>query len=361
MRRLERLPAEIRHNFVECAVCAVGAKLSWGGKSACLRSGYRKSKPERSYHVSILYSIQSVCLTMICCSCKGPCTCRSVVRRRSTSVQAQVAMPRNANALYKRRRRMMRPTSRCDLRNCRRLMRLRPICTGAASAPSTGLPEIAAASHSNRITSMIRSGQRSVSRTKDRPAMAPVFLQRASRKLRRWGLTIADREGHSNILAGERASMAVTIRLAEDNEIPALAQMHSEEWRDHAFWMDRITRYKNGEHSPQQALPERAIFVAVEEANVGGFTAGHRTRRFDCDGELQWVNVAVHKRGQGIAGQLVKRIGAWFVEQGAHRICVNVDTHNLAAWRLYDRCGARSLNEHWMVWDQARFMSSDKK
>jgi hypothetical protein len=43
--------------------------------------------------------------------------------------------------------------------------------------------------------------------------------------------------------------------------------------------------------SPQQALPARAAFVAMDGTKLVGFVAGHRTRRLGCDGELQWVNV----------------------------------------------------------------------
>jgi ribosomal protein S18 acetylase RimI-like enzyme len=161
---------------------------------------------------------------------------------------------------------------------------------------------------------------------------------------------------YSNIQASEGSSMTITIRLAGDEDIPAMAQIRSDERGEHGFWMDRITRYKHGEHSPQQALPERAIFVAIDEGNVVGFAAGHRTQRLDCEGELQWINVAAEKRGMGIADRLVAQMGAWFVEQNAHRVCVNVGPDNVAARRLYARCGARLLDEHWMVWDEAQSM-----
>jgi len=61
--------------------------------------------------------------------------------------------------------------------------------------------------------------------------------------------------------------MIITIRLASDEDIPTMARIRSEEWGDPAFWMDRITWYEHGKHSPQQALPERAIFVAVDEGS----------------------------------------------------------------------------------------------
>ena len=87
-----------------------------------------------------------------------------------------------------------------------------------------------------------------------------------------------------------------------------------------------------------------------------GFVAGHRTRRFDYDGELQWINVAPRRRGQGIAEMLMARIAEWFCEQDAKRICVNVAPRNTTARRLYARCGARPLSPQWMVWDDIRLM-----
>lgn len=128
---------------------------------------------------------------------------------------------------------------------------------------------------------------------------------------------------------------------------------HSQE-----FWRDRIARYLSGEHNPQQALPERTVFVAVVDDSVVGFVAGHRTRRFGCDGELQWIDVAEDHRQQGIAGQLMMRIGAWFVGQDLHRVCVNVSAENTSARNLYRRFGAVALSEQWMVWEDAAAMAA---
>ena len=123
-----------------------------------------------------------------------------------------------------------------------------------------------------------------------------------------------------------------------------------------AFWTNRIGLYLSGEHSPQQALRARAAFVAVEGHRVVGFVAGHRTRRLGCDGELQWINVVAERRGLGIAGQLMAKIGAWFVEQNVRRVCVNVAPDNAAARKLYTRCGAQLLNKYWMVWEDSHAM-----
>jgi hypothetical protein len=47
-------------------------------------------------------------------------------------------------------------------------------------------------------------------------------------------------------------------------------------------------------------------------------------------------------------------MAAWFVEQGALRVCVNVAAKNAAAHGLYAKFGARPLNEHWLVWQDIR-------
>jgi GNAT superfamily N-acetyltransferase len=150
--------------------------------------------------------------------------------------------------------------------------------------------------------------------------------------------------------------MPTIIRPAEDSDITAIAKLRADEWGDDNFWAERISRYKHGEHSPKQALPTREVFVAVDDGLVVGFVAGHQTRRFDCDGELQWINVVKHKRGAGVGDKLITRMGAWFIQHKAKRICVNVAPENINARRLYARCGAKPLNKAWMVWDDARFM-----
>lgn len=152
---------------------------------------------------------------------------------------------------------------------------------------------------------------------------------------------------------------AITVRAANDDDIPIMAEMRATEWGDRSFWAERIMRYKRGEHSPQQALPKRELFVAVDDGIVVGFVAGHQTRRFDCDGELQWINVAKHKRGEGIGDKLLAQMGVWFVEHNTQRICVNVAPENSTARQLYARCGAKPFNKAWMVWENARLMTGE--
>jgi predicted GNAT family acetyltransferase len=136
-----------------------------------------------------------------------------------------------------------------------------------------------------------------------------------------------------------------------------MAAIRAREWETENYWVNRIGGYLRGEVSPRQGLALRAVFVAVDGETVAGFIAGHQTRRFECDGELEWVNVVPEYRGQGIAGQLIVKMGEWFLEQGLRRICVNVEPDNAAGRALYSRFGAERLSKYWMVWENAGGMT----
>ena len=88
--------------------------------------------------------------------------------------------------------------------------------------------------------------------------------------------------------------------------------------------------------------------MATEAESPIGYAAGHLTRRFRCDGELQWIYVASPWRGDEVATKLLQLVATWFVSKGAQRICV--DPGNEKARRFYRRHGAVDLNKHWMVW-----------
>jgi GNAT superfamily N-acetyltransferase len=150
--------------------------------------------------------------------------------------------------------------------------------------------------------------------------------------------------------------LAIAIRPAEDGDIPAMAATRAQEWGTESYWAVRISGYLDGSLSPQHALPERAALVAVDDGAVVGFAAGHRTRRYGCDGELEWINIAREHRARGIAAELLSKVGAWFVERDALRVCVDVEPGNAVARRFYTKHGAVPLNAHWMVWEDARLM-----
>jgi len=145
---------------------------------------------------------------------------------------------------------------------------------------------------------------------------------------------------------------AVVYREVDKSDIPAIARIRAAEWGDEDYWRIRISRYLDRELHPQHALMPRVMYVALDGDSLVGFIAGHLTRRYACDGELEWIHVIPASRGSGVASELLCRLAAWFQEQTASRICVDVDPANTTARRFYTRHGAEPLNEHWLVWNE---------
>src|SRR5579875_2345943 len=111
-------------------------------------------------------------------------------------------------------------------------------------------------------------------------------------------------------------------RPATLRDVSAMAQLRSEHWGNAPDWERTVASYLSGEHHPRQALLPRVAIVAEYEGEIIGFIAGHLTRRHKCEGELQWINVSASEHRKGVATGLLQHLAEWFVENGAHRVCV---------------------------------------
>lgn len=139
-------------------------------------------------------------------------------------------------------------------------------------------------------------------------------------------------------------------RPATLRDVSAMAQLRPEHWGNAPDWEHTIASYLSGEHHPRHALFTRVVIVAEREDNVVGFIAGHLSRRYQCQGELQWLNVsATEEHRYEIATELLRQLGDWFVQNGASRICVDARPRNEAAKNFYRGLGAELVNAHWMV------------
>jgi GNAT superfamily N-acetyltransferase len=140
--------------------------------------------------------------------------------------------------------------------------------------------------------------------------------------------------------------MVIEYRSAQLTDVPRLIGLprKGEAGGDH-----RMLEYLAGEHHPQQSLAPRRMWLASEGEMPIGYIAGHLTRRFGCDGELQWIYVVAEHRRSGIASKLLALLADWFIEQKARRICVDVGDDE--ARHFYRHHGATELNKHWMVWE----------
>ncbi|HJQ11996.1 MAG TPA: GNAT family N-acetyltransferase [Gemmatimonadaceae bacterium] len=151
---------------------------------------------------------------------------------------------------------------------------------------------------------------------------------------------------------------ATVYREVHDTDLEKLAAIRAAEWGDEEYWRKRISGYASGILNPQQALPPRVIFVGAAGDQIVGFIAGHLTRRFACDGELEWLNVIPEQRRAGVARELLLKLAGWFADHGARRVCVDADPENPAARAFYRKNGAVDLNPHWLVWPDITKISS---
>ncbi len=148
----------------------------------------------------------------------------------------------------------------------------------------------------------------------------------------------------------------VLFREATAKDIPQIAKLRSEKSEFEEYWNQRITAYLAGTHNPQKALQPRIIYVACDDEKVVGFIAGHLTKRLNCEGELEWIDVIKEYRRCGIASELVTILAKWFVKKKSCMICV--DPGNEGARAFYKSIGATMLNDHWMFWEDIRSLFS---
>lgn len=143
---------------------------------------------------------------------------------------------------------------------------------------------------------------------------------------------------------------SIQYRQAQRADIPHMAAIWAIEKGEGGTSEQRMTAYFDGLHHPQHALAPRVIYVAHEGEAMIGYIAGHLTRRFACDGELEWLYVLPERRRSGVASGLMPCLAAWFRLQNASRVCVNVARGNTAAIRFYAKHGAEPMKLGWMMW-----------
>lgn len=152
---------------------------------------------------------------------------------------------------------------------------------------------------------------------------------------------------------------SIAYRTAAPADVGALARIRAVSWGTEPYWQARISGYMRGELHPQHALAPRVIFVAAEPTVLVGLIAGHLTRRFGCDGELEWLDVIPERRRTGIAGALLRTLATWFGARRAKRICVDVDPANEPARAFYRKHAAQDLTPHWLVWPDITTLAGD--
>ena len=90
----------------------------------------------------------------------------------------------------------------------------------------------------------------------------------------------------------------------------------------------RVAGYLSGTYHPSFALDDRSMFVALDQSQIIGFSAGHRSTRMGCLAELQWTFVLPERQRQGIGAPLLSLLQAWFRSHQATRVIVDAAPNN---------------------------------
>jgi [ribosomal protein S18]-alanine N-acetyltransferase len=86
----------------------------------------------------------------------------------------------------------------------------------------------------------------------------------------------------------------------------------------------------------EQGIAVRIVLVADDEGSIRGFLIA-RIAREEC--ELENIVVASSRQRCGIGSKLMQELVAVARAQGATRVFLEVRESNVAARRLYERCG----------------------
>jgi GNAT superfamily N-acetyltransferase len=144
----------------------------------------------------------------------------------------------------------------------------------------------------------------------------------------------------------------IVIRPAIQLDVDAMVAERTRDEGQQSELRRRMTGYLAGTYSPREALDDRAVFTAEVSGVFAGYIAGHRSTRWGCSGELQWLNVVAEFQSRGVADQLFLALADWYSSAGITSVCVNVGEDNTRARSFYIRHGATRLHEHWMHWMQ---------
>lgn len=143
---------------------------------------------------------------------------------------------------------------------------------------------------------------------------------------------------------------AIRYRKAGIDDVPRIAQVNSDTLREcglgtpEMYEAERLRKrwesYTRGLHHPRYALKPRILFAAFVDKLMVGYIAGHFSRRYGAEGELQSIYVLKDHQGQGLGTSLLMRLAAWFAFHDRRSVCVGIDPANPYK-RFYEKYGAR--------------------
>lgn len=157
-----------------------------------------------------------------------------------------------------------------------------------------------------------------------------------------------------------KGSPAVTVRSAEEEDIPALRMLARTAHHDSRFYFDgNFLRMRCD--ALFEAWIEKScrgwaqkVFVAGENGQADGYLTCHVSDAGE--GQIALVGVSENARGKGLGTSLIWEALRWFEQQGIGTITVVTQGRNVAAQRLYQKCGfaTRSMEFWFHKWFSAK-------
>ncbi|MBI3087428.1 MAG: GNAT family N-acetyltransferase [Candidatus Omnitrophica bacterium] len=139
----------------------------------------------------------------------------------------------------------------------------------------------------------------------------------------------------------EAVCRAAGIRAAQPGDVPVLRAIAAEShagtrfYADGRFPRERVTALYQQWIEQDCAGQADLALVAERDGRPAGYLTG-----YGADRRIGLVGVDAGYRGAGIGGDLVRAALAWFEEQGGRQpVSVVTQGRNVAAQRLYQRCG----------------------
>jgi ribosomal protein S18 acetylase RimI-like enzyme len=151
-------------------------------------------------------------------------------------------------------------------------------------------------------------------------------------------------------------TIASRIRRAAPADLPTLESMAAECHRNTRFFYDgrfpveRCEAMYRGWIRRDLGHPAAAVVVAEAEGKIAGYSSSYPSERQS--GRISLMAVSPEFRHRGIGDDLVHASLAWLKEAGATSVGVTTQGWNIAALRLYQRCGFRTsiVDLYWHKW-----------
>lgn len=155
----------------------------------------------------------------------------------------------------------------------------------------------------------------------------------------------------------------VAVRSFRTEDWPSLQKMAETSYTDTRFFYDEHFTREQASALYREWLRKScdgfadALLVSQNQENVA---SGFITCHVDTpqEGRIGLVGVSGEARGAGVGQTLVRAAQSYFAERGVSQISVATQGRNLAAQRLYQKCGFRSRSLH--LWYHKWFTDADE-